>query len=76
MVDFQVKTLHKAIEYIHALQELLDDADKSVSSSAPELSSVIADVYQEPQTARSNKENDASQRWITLENVSLFAFRF
>ncbi|XP_029848255.2 achaete-scute complex protein T3 [Ixodes scapularis] len=63
----KVKTLHKAIEYIHALQELLDDADKSVSSSAPD---VVTEAYQEPALMQSNKENEASQRWITLENAT------
>ncbi|CAN7939079.1 unnamed protein product, partial [Ixodes hexagonus] len=61
----KVKTLHKAIEYIQALQELLDDADRAVSSSAPDVA--VSEAYQEP--SQSNKENQASQRWITLENV-------
>ncbi|XP_064489817.1 achaete-scute homolog 1a-like [Ornithodoros turicata] len=66
----KVKTLHRAIEYIHALQDILEDADKttSVSSSVPETN-LSVNHFPDPQVTHNNKENDASQRWITLENA-------
>uniref|UniRef100_A0A131YWD8 BHLH domain-containing protein n=1 Tax=Rhipicephalus appendiculatus TaxID=34631 RepID=A0A131YWD8_RHIAP len=66
----KVKTLHRAIEYIQALQHLLTEADKAVTSSttAPEVCTPSA-VYQETPAPVCDKENDASQRWITLENA-------
>ncbi|KAL3240887.1 hypothetical protein MRX96_021682 [Rhipicephalus microplus] len=66
----KVKTLHRAIEYIQALQHLLTEADKAVTSSTttPEVCTPSA-TYQETQAPVCDKENDASQRWITLENA-------
>ncbi|KAH9380132.1 hypothetical protein HPB48_000741 [Haemaphysalis longicornis] len=67
----KVKTLHKAIEYIQALQALLQEADKMVTStSGPENPCPTSSVYQETAGAACDKENDASQRWTSLENVS------
>ncbi|XP_050048445.1 uncharacterized protein [Dermacentor andersoni] len=68
----KVKTLHRAIEYIQALQRLLTEADKAVTSStAPEEVCAPSAIYQETPEPVCDKENDASQRWITLENASV-----
>ncbi|XP_077494260.1 achaete-scute homolog 2-like isoform X2 [Amblyomma americanum] len=70
----KVKTLHKAIEYIQALQKLVEEADNSLTPpSAPEGMCASSTVYQEASAPVCDKENDASQRWITLENASACA---
>ncbi|XP_054716930.1 achaete-scute homolog 1a-like [Uloborus diversus] len=54
----KVKTLHRAIEYIQMLQEMLTKADEELSSDELCLMNVEADSL--------NKENEIHQRWLPL----------
>ncbi|XP_076336523.1 uncharacterized protein LOC143239393 [Tachypleus tridentatus] len=64
----KVKTLHRAIEYIAALQEMLEEAESVQSSPLDPLQS-LDDLLDAADVEAVNKENDASQHWITLENT-------
>ncbi|XP_013788507.2 fer3-like protein [Limulus polyphemus] len=64
----KVKTLHRAIEYIAALQEMLEEAETVQTSPMDPLQS-LDDLLDAAEVETVNKENDASQRWITLENT-------
>ncbi|GFV13542.1 uncharacterized protein TNCV_67451 [Trichonephila clavipes] len=54
----QVKTLHRAIEYIQMLQDMLSKADEELGSDELCLGSVGTDSL--------NKENELHQRWLQL----------
>ncbi|KAF8774092.1 heart- and neural crest derivatives-expressed protein 2-like [Argiope bruennichi] len=54
----KVKTLHRAIEYIQMLQDMLSKADEDLGSDELCLASVGADSL--------NKENELHQRWLQL----------
>ncbi|GIY49442.1 achaete-scute-like protein [Caerostris darwini] len=58
----KVKTLHRAIEYIQMLQDMLSKADEDLGSDELCLGSVGADSL--------NKENELHQRWLQLPTVS------
>ena len=63
---WQVKTLHRAIEYIQMLQEMLAKADEQLGSTELCLMNADADSL--------NKENEINQRWLPLATVSNFAY--
>ncbi|GFT69877.1 achaete-scute-like protein [Nephila pilipes] len=54
----KVKTLHRAIEYIQMLQDMLSKADEELGSDELCLGSVGTDSL--------NKENELHQRWLQL----------
>ncbi|XP_077492120.1 uncharacterized protein LOC144103220 [Amblyomma americanum] len=70
----KVKTLHKAIEYIYALQGLLDEADKVVNvpvATVPDSdpgSTPEAQSSQQQQVVKI-REQQHNERWVNLENV-------
>ncbi|PRD36718.1 UNVERIFIED_CONTAM: hypothetical protein NCL1_07676 [Trichonephila clavipes] len=58
LVNSKVKTLHRAIEYIQMLQDMLSKADEELGSDELCLGSVGTDSL--------NKENELHQRWLQL----------
>ncbi|XP_037524416.1 achaete-scute complex protein T4 [Rhipicephalus sanguineus] len=74
----KVKTLHKAIEYIYALQDLLDKADEDAGVTVvpvPNTVEVAEPLKSEPPMTK-HKGSEPScdqQRWINLENVDRVA---
>lgn len=73
----KVKTLHRAIEYIAALQNLLNSANEQdgisaseQSDSPPTFTRPVSDSVSEK---KYNKENRlVDQRWISLDTVNHF----
>ncbi|KAL1433550.1 hypothetical protein MTO96_012385 [Rhipicephalus appendiculatus] len=69
-----VKTLHKAIEYIYALQDLLDQADEDAGVTVvqvPNTADAAEPRKSEPPVTKQKGSEPAcdQQRWINLENV-------
>ncbi|XP_067123552.1 achaete-scute homolog 1-like [Centruroides vittatus] len=65
----KVKTLHRAIEYINALQDMLSQADDDLSTEVANGDSLRSyNSYLETDVNAVNKENQVGQRWITLES--------
>ncbi|XP_015907701.1 achaete-scute complex protein T3 [Parasteatoda tepidariorum] len=55
----KVKTLHRAIEYIQMLQEMLTKADEDIGNDELSLRAAV-------QADSLNKENELHQRWLQL----------
>ncbi|XP_037273283.2 uncharacterized protein LOC119165202 [Rhipicephalus microplus] len=70
----KVKTLHKAIEYIYALQDLLNKADEDAGVrvvAVPNTAHVAEPCKSEPPVVKNKLSEPAcdQQRWINVENV-------
>ncbi|XP_070383380.1 achaete-scute complex protein T4-like [Dermacentor albipictus] len=70
----KVKTLHKAIEYIYALQDLLDQADEEAGAPAVAVPNMaeVEEIRKSEHSVMKQKGNEPpcdQQRWINLENV-------
>ena len=69
----KVKTLHRAIEYIAALQDLIKEADQQEGIAADDSQEAMNDFVKtemECTEKKYNKENRiVDQKWISIENV-------